>query len=392
MASPAHATGGRLVLGAVAAMDVRVAIHAAPRDGAECGAAGGAAGRQLARLARVAGVAVAFLAQEWRARLQQAGDGRAVRLVADRAVLLHRRMVMHERAALLHVAGEAGLVHAVAHELLRIAAVHVVARRARHLSLDDRVVHRPVHLHALLLVAGEAGVALRDLVAHWVARRVDQVAGAARDVLSRMLAHLPLDAARALMAREAHLRARGDRRLRSLREADVGLRPPAARGLVHVALARAVAARAARRARVGARAVLGLADGEHRIRIVLVVAARALRVAGQDLVLRRRVLRQRGACEQHQDNQASHRATLISLGPGPSGSVWAIPKWQSMQVVRSALALAWRSRAISLCFSGSIASGLWQLRHSCESFFFMRVHSRTAMAWRAFSYFSLVSM
>src|SRR6185436_12325238 len=142
--SPPEATRSRLVLGAVAAVDVGMAVHAAAADRAEQAGAGGAAVRQRGGLARMAGVAVALLAQERRARLEQAGDRGAMRLMADRAVFLHRRMVVQERSALLHVAGEAGLGNAVAHQLLRIAAVHVVARRARHAALDDRVLHRAI--------------------------------------------------------------------------------------------------------------------------------------------------------------------------------------------------------------------------------------------------------
>src|SRR5688572_22333816 len=156
--SAAEASRRRLVLGAVAAVDVDVAIHAAARHAAQRGGAGAAPDRQLAGLARMARMAVAFLAQERRALLEQVGDRGAVRLVADGAVFLHRRMVVHERAALLGVAGEAGVVDGVAHQLLRRAAMHVVAGGAGHLALHDRVVDRPVDLRALLLVAVEAGV------------------------------------------------------------------------------------------------------------------------------------------------------------------------------------------------------------------------------------------
>ena len=48
------------------------------------------------------------------------------------------------------------------------------------------------------------------------------------------------------------------------------------------------------------------------------------------------------------------------------------------------------------CFvvGGILVGGATAAIHlsSTESFFFMRVHSRTAMAWRAFSYFSGVSI
>src|SRR5687767_8841230 len=109
MPSPPEAPRRRAVLRAVTAVDVGMAIHAAAAHRAEQAGARGAAARQRGGLARMAGVAVALLAEERRPLLQQAGDGGAVRLVADRAVLLHRRVVVHERAALFHVAGETGL-------------------------------------------------------------------------------------------------------------------------------------------------------------------------------------------------------------------------------------------------------------------------------------------
>src|SRR5688572_24253851 len=117
MPSPPEATRSRLVLGAVAAVGVGVAVHAAAADRAEQAGAGGASVGQRGGLARMAGVAVALLAKERRTCFQQAGDGGAMRLVADRAVFLHRRMVVQERPALLHVAGKAGLGDAVAHQL-----------------------------------------------------------------------------------------------------------------------------------------------------------------------------------------------------------------------------------------------------------------------------------
>src|SRR6185436_1401054 len=200
----------------------------------------------------------------------------------------------------------------------------------------------------------------------------------------------------ALVAAQADLGARVVWRLRMLGEADIRFRPrAAARRLLQVRFALAVAAGAGGRALVRPRAVLGLADQQH-VAVVLVVARRALGVAVQHLVdrlvllgrrlafrRRRLVLRRHSPGEERQQEgdaeEFLHLATLSSFGPGPSGSLCAMPKWQSMQVVPSAFAFAWRARAVSLCFSGSIAAVVWQLRHSCESFFFMRVHSRTAM-------------
>src|SRR5678815_1308775 len=77
----AEAARRRGVLRAVASMDVDVAIQAASRHRAQERGARGAPARQRARLAGVAVVAVALLAQERRPLLEQIGDRRAVRLM-----------------------------------------------------------------------------------------------------------------------------------------------------------------------------------------------------------------------------------------------------------------------------------------------------------------------
>src|SRR5262245_55543728 len=283
-AAEAARRGG--VLRAVASMDVDVAVRAASRHRAQQRGARRTPTRQRAGLARVARVAVALLAQERRPLLEEVGDRRAVRLMADGTVFLDRGMVVHERTALLRVALEAGLVHGVAHQLFRGAAVHVVAGRARHHALDDRVVHRPVDLRALLLVAAEAGLGLRALVAHRVVPRMDEVAGRAGDVAARVRAHLPVHALEALVAGQAGGAALVHRRLGALAERAVGLRTLLRVGRpVDVKIAFAVAAYAGRRARIGQSAVLGLADGEHRVVVALVMAARAHRVALEHDVL-----------------------------------------------------------------------------------------------------------
>src|SRR6185295_606055 len=374
----------------VGAVDIGVAVHAraGERDAdAGRGRAVRAAG-DAGEAAAVTGRLVAALAEERRAGLEQAVVHRAVRVMADHAVFLDRLMGAHERPALLHVAGVAGLVDAVADQLLLAgAAVGVVAVGAGDLALERRVTRLAADLGALLLVAGEAHFGLVALVARAVVAGVDLVAAGAGDVARGMHAARPVDALAALVAGEAGLAARLGRRRRGLREHDVRLRPPALRRLVDVGFALAVAAGAGRRAVVGARAVLALADGEHREAVVLVVAARALRVAGEDEILRRLRLglllrdcaaREKGGKER--GDKAPHRAIFSSFGPGPSGSVCAIPKWQSMQSVFAAAALLWRSRAVSLCFSAAILANSWQLRHSCELLPFIRVHSFTAIA------------
>src|SRR6185312_183552 len=133
---------------------------------------------------------VALVAEERRTRLQHVLGGRAVRVVAVRAVLAHRLVVVHERAALLHVARVAGVVDGVAlHERGPGRAVRVVAVGARHLPFGDRMVRGLVDLGALLLVAVEAHLGLRALVAHRVVPGVDLVAVGARE--AARLVHAP---------------------------------------------------------------------------------------------------------------------------------------------------------------------------------------------------------
>ena len=69
-----------------------------------------------------------------------------------------------------------------------------------------------------------------------------------------------------------------------------------------------------------------------------------------------------------------------------------MPKWQSMQVLPSALPFACRAFARSDCRSELIASAWWQLRHSSESVSFIRVQTCVASSYRCASNFSLVSM
>ena len=159
-----------------------MAIQATSADRTQLGRTGGASSWQTRSLARVAGVLVAFLTQERRTRLKQIGNGGPVWVVADRAVLGHRLVVVHERSALFHVAGVAGFVDAAFDQLLRIVAVWVMAVRTGNLAFLDRMARRPVDLRALLLVAREADFQLGKLVAHFVACHVHLVTRGTRDV------------------------------------------------------------------------------------------------------------------------------------------------------------------------------------------------------------------
>src|SRR5215831_8790444 len=242
-----------VVAGVVGPVDVLMAVHAAARE--RVGAGTGAC--EVRDVAAVAGRLVAFLAQERRAHLEQVGVRRAVRVVAQRAVLLHGLVRAHERPALLHVAHVAGVVDVVAHHHARAdRAVRVVAIRAGHQALADRVARRAVDQRAYVLVAGEADVGLRELVAHRVARDVQLVAGRAGDVVALVSARFPVDARAPLVAGEADLVL--------LRRGHLGKAPRhRVRGILDVLARVAVAHQAAhahRRARVGLGAVLAAPD------------------------------------------------------------------------------------------------------------------------------------
>ena len=147
---------------------------------------------------------MAILAQERRARFQQVGDGRAMRLVAYGAIFGHRLVVVYEGPALFHVALVAGLDYAASLHLLRVVPVHVMAVGAAHLAFKDRVAEGLVDLDALLLVAGETDLGLREFVAHFVVRGMNLVTGSARNFATGMNTGLPVQAPGiALVAGEA---------------------------------------------------------------------------------------------------------------------------------------------------------------------------------------------
>ena len=105
----AHQLDSRRV---VRPVHLRMAIDAAP--GEQEARSAGAAARQPGRRARHGGMArhrMALLAQQRRILLQPRLIDRTVRVMAQGAVLGHRRMLPQERAALFRVAGVAGLVH-----------------------------------------------------------------------------------------------------------------------------------------------------------------------------------------------------------------------------------------------------------------------------------------
>src|SRR5581483_4625490 len=205
-------------VGAVRTVDLAVAI--------EAGAAGNLVARRGARLqgelvacrtwsdrvlARVLAV-VALLAEPGRARRQERRQVGAVRRVAVRAALDGRLVLPQIRAALVRVAGPAGLVDGVLlHHARAGRAVRVVAIGARHLALADRVVGDLQRVGALLPVAGEAHLGLRLLLAHPVMGSVHLVAIAASHVVHLVSAALPMRARGALVAADAGFVPLGDR-------------------------------------------------------------------------------------------------------------------------------------------------------------------------------------
>lgn len=147
---------------------------------------------------------VALVAQEGRPQLEHAVGYGAVWVVADGTVFGHGAMVVHERPTLLRVALVTGVHHAIAlHQRAPDRTVWIMTVRAGNLAFENRMAEGAVHLGALLLVAGETHLGLRDLRQHLVG----PVHGVATD--AGCLAHLvsaafPMSALAASgMAREA---------------------------------------------------------------------------------------------------------------------------------------------------------------------------------------------
>jgi len=138
---------------------------------------------------------VASVTEERRPHLQHAFCSGAMRIVAYRAVIIDRLVVMHKRPAFLHVAGVAGLIHAIAfHEFGPDRAVRVMAIGTTHIALRNRMMGRPLELRALFLVTGEANLRLGAFVAHLVVGSVDYVTGSTGDVFSLVRTSFPVRA------------------------------------------------------------------------------------------------------------------------------------------------------------------------------------------------------
>ena len=232
---------------------------------------------------------MAVLAKERRARLQHSVNCRAVRVVADAAILGHRLVVMHERTTLLQVAGVAGFNHAGFDHLFRIVAVGVVAVRAADLAFEYRVARGLADLNPLFLVAGKANLRLGQLVAYVVMAGVDLVAGRAGDILAGVHAGFPVSALGVtLVAGQAGLALNFCRGTAFFAEYDGGLGTFADAGRpVDVGFAGAVATGAGRCAAIGNRAMFCFADLEDRVFLIRAVAACTDGIAFEDKILAR---------------------------------------------------------------------------------------------------------
>src|ERR1019366_8718913 len=140
----------------IATVDVAVAVAASTTQHIR-----GVRETQSAAGSRAMHGAVAFVAQPRTRHFQQIFVVRAVRLVAVQAVLTHRRVFPQHRTALFSMTLVAILVHrSLADQLVRNAAMWVMAIRASQLALANRHVGRVLHLCPLELVALEAGLGL----------------------------------------------------------------------------------------------------------------------------------------------------------------------------------------------------------------------------------------
>lgn len=215
---------------------------------------------------------VAALAQERRARLEHILGRGSVRVVAVAAVFVDWFMAVDKRTAFFHVAGVAGLDHAVAlHEFGAGGAMHVVAVRARHLAFDQRVVRGLVDLGSLFFVASEANLGLGALVAYLVAAVVNGMAGSAGYVARIVGATAPVRALGILVvAGQACSVALGHWCGRRLAEGAIGLDFA---GSLFVTFAGAMAGNAGGGATIGRGAVLGFADGQHHFIVPVAVVA-----------------------------------------------------------------------------------------------------------------------
>ena len=189
--------------------------------------------------APMAGRLVTLLTQKRRTHLQHGGVDGSMRVVADGAVLGDRLVRAQERTALVHMAGVAGVVDAVAdHQVRADRAVGVMAVRAGHLALGNGVVRGAADLGALRLVAVEAHFGLSALIAYRIMTRVHLMARRATNLARGVDATRPVNSRFALVTTEANRALLGHRVLGTGPERHRG---GELQGLVRVGRTRAMA-------------------------------------------------------------------------------------------------------------------------------------------------------
>ena len=124
-----------------------------------------------------------------------------MRVVANGAIFLRGRMVINEWPALLHVAGETGVIDIVSHHVAGSGrTVRVVAIRTDHLAFTDGMTGRAVNQCAQVFVAVKTHFRLGDAVAYFVLLGMYLVAGRASRVAIGVQAAGPVHALATLVA------------------------------------------------------------------------------------------------------------------------------------------------------------------------------------------------
>lgn len=141
-------------------MNLRVTVAATAIHGALVGRYSLRQIRTREQAGGVRNILVALLAQEGPRHHEQAFIAGAMGRVATQAILTHRRVLPDEWTTFFAVARVTELVHAVRLEQRPgDRAVGIVAVLTGYLALQQRHVRALAKLHALLLMAGEAGLA-----------------------------------------------------------------------------------------------------------------------------------------------------------------------------------------------------------------------------------------
>ena len=155
--------------------------------------------------ARMPGLRVTTLAEQWPSLGQHTGMVRSMRCVAQAAVFTDRRMFPQERAALLGVALVTGVVQRLPDEIRCDGiAVSAVTGSAIHLALEKRVRKGLQGFAALELMAIVANGGLRGRLQHGVSRGVARVTVGAGDVIVTVRAAVPAETDVTFVTTQAH--------------------------------------------------------------------------------------------------------------------------------------------------------------------------------------------